>query len=290
MLSSDVRIQLLKLLSKETLNVNEIAERLKIPISSAAMNVKMLEEASLIRTKLEPGIRGSKKICIKQVDELHLTLTNRQDESKVQIMSMPIGNYVDYRVEPTCGMVSINGPIDEEDAPRCFYNARRTEADLLWFGDGYVEYRFSNAGMIQKQLEQVVLSVELCAEAKEYNLDYPSDITLWMNGLNAGTFHCQSDYGGRRGKLNPDWWDDTKSQYGNLKTWRINSSGTYLDDELVMKNCLQDYKFEEHDYISVRIGIMESAKHIGGVNIFGKSFGDYPQDIVMELEFRKDGN
>lgn len=284
-LSSEVRIKLLKLLSDEVLSVNEISERLDIPISSAAMNVKMLEEAGLISTQLEPGIRGSKKVCIKQVDELYLMLHTNHEDKKVQVISMPIGNYVDYQVMPTCGMVSEKGPIDDEDVPRCFYNARRAEAELLWFGNGYVEYRFSNAGIIDKQLKEVVFSVELCSEAKDYDLDYPSDITLWMNGIDTGTFHCLSDYGGRRGKLNPDWWPDTKSQYGILKTWRIDFSGTYLDDQLVTHKVLSDYKFSENDFISVRIGISEDAKHVGGINIFGKKFGDYPQDIIMELHY-----
>ena len=57
---------------------------------------------------------------------------------------MPIGNYVDYQVEPTCGLVGEKGPIGEEDEPRGFYDPKRTKAKLLWFGRGYVEYRFPN--------------------------------------------------------------------------------------------------------------------------------------------------
>ena len=48
-LSSEVRIEILKLLEQQSLNVNEIAEKLEIPASSAAMNVRVLEEAGLIR-------------------------------------------------------------------------------------------------------------------------------------------------------------------------------------------------------------------------------------------------
>ena len=65
-LSSEVRIEILKLLEQQSLNVNEIAEKLEIPASSAAMNVRVLEEAGLIRTELRPGVRGSMKICSKQ--------------------------------------------------------------------------------------------------------------------------------------------------------------------------------------------------------------------------------
>jgi predicted transcriptional regulator len=36
--------------------------------------------------------------------------------------------------------------------------------------------------------------------------------------------------------------------------------------------------------IKVKIEIKRNAKNIGGVNIFGSSFGNYAQDIVMRLE------
>jgi predicted transcriptional regulator len=39
-------------------------------------------------------------------------------------------------------------------------------------------------------------------------------------------------------------------------------------------------------FISVRIGIKDDATRIGGLNIFGRHFGNYPQDIVMRLRYR----
>jgi predicted transcriptional regulator len=36
----------------------------------------------------------------------------------------------------------------------------------------------------------------------------------------------------------------------------------------------------------VRIGIKEDAVNIGGMNIFGGRFGNYPQDILMRMRFR----
>ena len=134
-------------------------------------------------------------------------------------------------------------------------------------------------------LKALDFSAELCSETADYNLDCPSDITLWINGMEAGTWAGPSDFGGRRGKLNPDWWEDKNTQYGNLKTWHIDEKGTYLDGRLVNKQNLHNYALAEVLYISVRIGIKEDAVHVGGVNIFGSSFGDYPQDLVMRLKF-----
>lgn len=285
-LSSPLRIEILKLLRKEELNVNEIAEKLEIPASTAALNIKVLEEAELIFCELQPGVRGSMKLCRRIAESCHIELEEPEEGCKklVQI-SMPIGNYVDYKVEPTCGMVNEYGPIDEEDEPRCFYNPQRITAKLLWFGAGYVEYRFSNADIQKRYAKCAELSMELCSETADYDLECKSDITVWVNGLDAGTWHSPSDFGGRRGKLNPDWWQARKTQYGNLKTWKMDEQGTFLDDEKVSNQTIGYYQLEAGPYISVRIGIKETAKHIGGVNIFGDRFGDFPQDIVLKLEY-----
>lgn len=286
-LASEVRIDILKLLCKESLKVNEIAERLDIPASTAALNVKVLEEAGLIHCDLQPGIRGSMKVCYKQVEELNilLNLDESRNNNGTEIISMPIGNFVDYKVTPTCGIVNEKGHIDDEDEPRCFYNPLRSGAKLIWFGAGYVEYRFSNAAIQNHRVKHAQLSVELCSEAADYDLDCKSDITVWINGIDAGTWCSPSDFGGRRGKLNPDWWPDKNTQYGNLKTWELTDKGTFIDKQTVNNNTVKDYHLEDNPYISVRIGIKEDAKHIGGVNIFGDSFGDHPQNIVLKLEY-----
>lgn len=283
-LSSETRIDILRQLRHKDLNVNEIAEILSIPASSSAAHVKVLEEAGLIRTTLHPGIRGSMKLCHIVLDHIYVELnTTRNLEQKVEIIKMPIGSYVDYKVQPTCGIVSAKGPIGAEDEPRCFYLPERIEAQLIWLGDGYIEYRFPTYTFADKEIISLEISMELCSEDHEFNMDYPSDITLWVNQQEAGTWTCQSDYGGRRGKLNPDWWPDKNTQYGILKTWRLTKTGTFIDDEKTSDVDLESFHLFDKEYISVRIGIKEDALHKGGLNLFGEGFGDYAQSIVMKV-------
>lgn len=284
-LSSEIRLKILGLLQEGPLCVNEIAEFLNIPASSAALHVRVMEEAELIRTELKPGIRGYMKLCIRQETSVVLDLQKKSKEQREEVISMPVGNYVDYKITPTCGMVNEEEYIDGEDEPRCFYDPRRTTAKLVWFSSGYLEYRFPNAGMQKEPVKSLDFSAELCSETADYNLDCPSDITLWINGIEAGTWTCPSDFGGRRGKLNPDWWEDKNSQYGNLKNWHIDETGTYLDGLQVSGRGIEAYALAEGPYVSVRIGIKEDAEHVGGVNIFGNCFGDYPQDLVMRLKY-----
>jgi predicted transcriptional regulator len=285
-LSSETRIEILRQLRYKDLNVNEIAEILGIPASSSAAHVKVLEEAGMIKTSLQPGIRGSMKVCRITLDHIYVELnTTRNLEQEEEIIKMPIGSYVDYKIEPTCGIVSMKGPIGPEDEPRCFYLPERMDAQLIWLGHGYIEYRFPSNSLSNKKAEKLEISMELCSEDHEYNMDYPSDITLWVNGLEAGTWTCPSDFGGRRGKLNPDWWPDKNTQYGQLKTWIINNHGSYLDNEKCGPYKLDEFNLDQRDYISVRIGVKDDAEHRGGFNLFGEGFGDFAQNIVMKIVF-----
>jgi len=286
-LSSETRIQILRHLRYKDLNVNEIAEILDIPASSSAANVKVLEESGMIKTKLQPGIRGSMKVCHIVMDHIDIELdTNSNPKQDEEIIKMPIGSYVDYQITPTCGIVSSKGPIGTEDDPRCYYLPERVDAQLIWLGKGYIEYRFPTNSLAEKKVLSLELSAELCSEDHEYNLDFPSDISLWINGLEVGTWNCPSDFGGRRGRLNPTWWPDKNTQYGCIKTWKITDLGCYIDEIKSGEHQLKDFYLGQKDYISVRIGIKDDAKNKGGLNLFGEGFGDYAQNIVMKIVFQ----
>src|SRR5260221_11031463 len=112
---------------------------------------------------------------------------------------MPIGAYVDCQVRRTGGLLSESGPIGLLDDPASFYEPAHVDAQLFWLTQGYVEYRFPNrlpSGAIPTALE---LSREVCSEPPLYNLDWPSDITVWINGQEIGTGTSPSNSGERRG-------------------------------------------------------------------------------------------
>ncbi|MGI5854498.1 MAG: ArsR/SmtB family transcription factor, partial [Bacillota bacterium] len=277
-LASEVRIEIIKLLNLYSLNVNEIAEHLNIPSSSAGLNVRVLEEAGLIRTELQPGARGSMKLCSRKHDLIKIILENPgRFKDKSQYISMPIGNYMDFCIEPTCGIAGESDFIGFEDDLRAFYSPERTKAQLIWFSKGYLEYKFPNIIPKDNKTKYIEISAELCSEAPNYRSNWPSDITLWVNSYDCGTWTSPSDFGDRRGKLNPDWWSSGSTQYGILKAWRISDAGSYMDDRKVSDITINDLKTEDKDYISVRFGIMENAINAGGMNLFGEKFGDHAQ-------------
>jgi len=102
-----------------------------------------------------------------------------------------------------------------------------------------------------------------------------------------GVWTSPGDYGGRRGRLNPSWWSDTASQFGRLKTWRVDAGGSCLDGEPLSGVALADLKLDAQDYISLRVGVDAGSENVGGINLFGEKFGDFAQGVVMRVGYEK---
>ena len=285
-LASDRRLEILRYLGSHNSSVNEIAEAMGMPLSTAAMHIKVLEQAGLIATDLKPASRGRQKMCAQLYDQIVIGLPGGEIPADTTVaVSMPVGNYVDCQVAPPCGLLTEFGAIGQMDDLTAFYEPDRAHAQLLWFRHGYVEYRFPNRLPSRADPECIQISLESCSEAMLHNNEWPSDITLWVNGVEVGTWTSPGDLGGQRGALTPQWWETWNSQYGYLKTWEVRKNGAYLDGEPISTATLDDLALDRHPYITVRIGIKDDARHQGGLNIFGRKFGNHPQDIVLRLVY-----
>jgi len=286
-LSSATRLKILALLSSQVLNISEIGEALDLPASTATLHVNALEEAGLINTELRPATRGLQKVCARAYDVVVVELTRGDTEQVKSVeVSMPIGAFVDCQVSPTCGLASSTGIIGLFDDPASFFEPERVNAQLLWFHTGYVEYRFPNRLPPKAIIESAAISLELCSEAPLHHEDWPSDVTMWMNGVEIGTWTSPSDFGGQRGLLTPEWWENWNSQYGLLKVWTVTDSGSFVDGKRISDVTLADVRIAGNTSFSIRLGVKPDARHVGGMNIFGRQFGNYPQDIVLRLRYR----
>ena len=288
-LSSPVRVKMIAMLSVRPMNVNELAEALDLPVSTAALSVRQLEEAGLIKTEIQPGIRGAMKLCSRRVESVSMRLTPEIENGVSALtLQLPIGSYsIAEGITPDCGMVSEHAWIGEGNTPRSFYHPDRLRAQLIWFNSGYLEYRFSLGDIAAEQVEWLEFSMEISSNAPMYRESWKSDIDVSVNGCLLGTWVSPGDYGRRRGRLNPSWWSDTSSQFGLLKTWRVDGEGSTLDGEGIGRVRLSDLDLSGRDYISLRIGVKADAEHTGGLNLFGDKFGDYAQGIVMRVGYAK---
>jgi predicted transcriptional regulator len=291
-LSSPVRISILKLLhSRGPLNVNEISDALSLPQSTVATNVQVLESCDLIRTETVKATKGQQKICAARFDEIVLRFDDYdlKTRSNVIELSMPLGLYTNCNVSPPCGLCSSEAIIGLLDVPDFFLDPDRMKAGLIWFERGHVEYKFpNNAKILQAEIEALEFSMELSSEVPGTNANWPSDISVWVNDVLVGTWTSPGDFGDKRGIYTPRWWKLEGSQYGHLKTWKITADGSYLDGEKTSDVTLDQLHLTEHHSIRLRVGIDEHAEHPGGVNIFGKGFGNHDQDIILRLHIRRE--
>jgi predicted transcriptional regulator len=286
-LASEVRVRILELLTRGgPRNVNAIAGALGLPQSTISSNIQVLVDAGLVQTRSEKARKGSQKICRSTFSELLIAFkdANPGSGNGTIDVEMPLGLYTRCEVSAPCGLCSKTGVIGLLDVPDTFLDPDRMSAGLLWFTRGFVEYQFpNNAKLSGAAIAGLELSLELSSEVPGTSRDWPSDITIAVNGRDIDTWTSPGDFGDRRGAYTPDWWKLAGSQYGQLKHWRVTGEGTFRDGVRVSDRALGDLALDSHRSIRVRIGVREDATHPGGINIFGRGFGNHDQDIVMRL-------
>ena len=284
-LSVPTRIDIIGLLYQNPLSVQEVAEQLHLPQSSAGVHIQILEDAGIIRS--ERIIRNGSvfKICYVEKFLVNIILRSSSPSiSHISSLEIPIGSYTDCYAEMPCGLISEDSFIGTEDELRSFYLFDKINAQLIWMAKGFLEYKVPNILPKHKQCKQLSLSMELCSEAPGYNENYPSDIYLSINDRSCGHYHSAGDFGARRGIYTPQFWQSGLTQYGKLVTWQINQDGTFINGEYVSSLKIQELMVELKSYIKFRIECRESSKYCGGINLFGEKAGDYDQPIILTLE------
>jgi predicted transcriptional regulator len=284
-LASEVRLRILEILRGGDRNVNEIKAEMGLPQSTVATNIMLLEEARLIETRNVKAAKGTQKICSALYDEFVVQFAEPAIETKGTIeVEMPIGLFIEYSVAPPCGMCSMDKIVGFLDTPASFLEPERVKAGLLWFEKGYVMYQFPNNALYQqKPVRRLEVTAELSSETPGTNPQWRSDITMWVNGAEIGTWTSPGDFGDKRGTYTPEWWKLEGSQYGLNKVWSVTEEGSSIDGVQVSPVSISDLKLSEHHSVKVKIGIKENAEHVGGLNIFGRGFGNYNQDIVLRM-------
>lgn len=277
-----MRLKILGILATRAHTVAQISEVLEKPVTTLNQHLNALENAGLIETVLRPASRGTEKVCSSVYNKLICSLVPAPEPLEHVIeLSMPIGAYHEFQVDRPCGLASAERIIGKIGDPESFLEPDRIEAKALWFGHGFVEYRFPKHLPPHAVPVKLSLSMEICSEATGTNIDFPSDITVWINQCEAGTWTSPGDFGDRRGLLNPDWWK--LSQYGHLKTWVVDENGSFIDQEPASHITIDSLNIPQTPYITVRVGNKPDAAHVGGLNLLGSTFGDYPQDILLRL-------
>jgi predicted transcriptional regulator len=87
------------------------------------------------------------------------------------------------------------------------------------------------------------------------------------------------------GKLTPAWWPLERTTHGMLKQWSVGEAGAMIDGVALSGVTTGMLNLARAHHIKVRLGIKAEARHRGGLNLFGRKFGNYPQDLLMRIAF-----
>ncbi len=285
-LASKVRLKIIERLAHSPMNVKELAQTLGLSSAIMTMHIRKLETAGLILTVRERNKSGLQKVCTLIAEPITIDFPMREDlKRKYHEVIIPVGHYTDYKIKPTCGLATLDKLIGYYDDPRHFLDPERVNAKILWFSQGYVEYRIPNYLLSSEQPEELEISMELGSEAPGFNNNWPSDISFSMNGVYVGNWTSPGDFGDHRGKYTPTWWSSTINQYGLLKILRIDMHGTYMDGTKISDTTLEALDIRQKQW-SLRIAVAEDAAHIGGMTLYGQGFGNYNQDIMVRLYYK----
>jgi predicted transcriptional regulator len=289
-LASNVRIEIIQLLAKQSMNIKELAQALDLSSPIMTMHVRKLEKAGIIQTEMVSGKGGAKKVCTLVTDYIEIAFPSKEEQipREYHLMEVSVGHYTDFQIEPTCGLATTEKVIGIFDEPRYFLDPERVNAKILWFGStGSVEYKVPNFLMKGEEPIELEISMEISSEAPFTNENWPSDITFFLNNVNLGTWTSPGDFGGgNRGKYTPDWWWNEINQYGLLKMLKINDKGTFIDGQLLSGVTLDQLDIKRKQW-TFRVAVMEDAKNTGGLTLFGSGFGNYNQDILFKLYYEQ---
>lgn len=288
-LSSKLRVEILQYLAAYPgTGMMELADFFQVSRAAITQNIRQLNEAGLVEFGQSADDSGARKSCYLTEQQFMLNLGRQFQKQKIYSTEIPIGQFINYEVMPTCGIAKTEKLIGHVDDPAFFADPQRVEAGILWFGAGYVEYRLPNYLQKGQQVEELQFSMELSSEAPGVAENWPSDLSFSFNDIQLGNWTSPGDYGDVHGRFTPNWWIPNWNQYGLLKLLCINKSGTYVDGLMVSPVRIEDLDINEKKEFLFRIAAPAEALNAGGCTIFGRGFGNYNQGIKFNVIYTED--
>ncbi|MFC6253518.1 ArsR/SmtB family transcription factor [Secundilactobacillus hailunensis] len=286
-LSSKTRIGIIELLQRDDLSIQELSHRLGISSAMITKHISILEKVGIVESKMAKGIHGQLKICMLKKNDVVLIFNPFKDgfirDSITK--SLPIGAFYDFDVTSPCGLTTADKIIGFVDDPGTFYYEKKDDIELIWFTTGYLAYHIPLYDIEIKRLASIEISLELCAEYPGYKMHFPSDISFELSGHSLGQTTLLGDYGDRKGLLTPLWWN-LGTEYGHQMTITINEQGTSINGNVTSTTTLTDVLEQPAKVLDFKLSTA-NARNQGGLNLFGRKFGDYPQDINVRFSYNK---
>lgn len=287
-LASPIRLQIIELLHHgNEMNINELAKSLNLTNSALTMHIQKLSNCGLIRVKLSSVMRGTQKLCSLTDDRILIELVDKEGAGNFYETELDVGQYADYSINPTCGMSDRNALLGPLDDPQVFSYPERFHANIIWYTDGYVSYRFPNKLLPTQIPQELQISLEISGEAPGAVENFPSEIQLIVNDMLLGVYSCPGELFDRKGRYTPDWYNVNFGQYGRYKVLSVNREGTFLDGLAIGNTTIEQLNLSHHNDIVFKLDCRSQTEKNGGVTLFGKEFGDYNQGVKMRMFYKE---
>lgn len=290
-LGNETRLRILQTLQKEPFiyTVPELVKLTKIPTSTLLHHLKKLEKANIVHLTYRTSSHGTVRMVTRDMKGANLSFYYNDYKSSKHVLSsvqsVGVGMYSSFEADGSY-LCLVKDKLYTDKAE--IYNPLHYDAQLIASSNGRVTYEFSNTIALHKEVVELLISLEICSEAPYHDNNYMSDITFWINGKEITTYLSDGDYGDRVGTLNPDYWPKVNTQYGKLVNLSIKKDGVYINDvKFESKYNLENINLTKGNKLTLTIGNKSTAEHVGGFNIFGKTFGDYPQDICLQFFYEE---
>jgi predicted transcriptional regulator len=278
-LSSEIRVKIISLLAEHReLNMNELGERLGIPGSTLTAQVKLLDECGILDIRGADGSRGMQKLCSLKESRLLIEMFESTARHKRLHCEFPAGSYSEFTVTAPCGLASPSAFIGKEDSPPYFDAPERTDAGLIWFAAGFIEYPVPNYLPEGGRLIELQISLEIASRLpRTVPGDKSMGVLFSINQIALGSWIIPLNDDNYRSLYSPSWWNSPRIQSGKIKLLTINRNGTFIDgNNRVSAVTIGQLDITPGKRIRFRIASQGS-----GVTIFGRGFGNYNQDISV---------
>ena len=288
-ISSELRIQIVLYVAKHPgIGLMELSQKFGVSRAAITQNIKILSAAGLIELGESGEKSSARKGCFLTEDSFLLNFRPQLLTQKIYATEIPIGQYSDFAITPTCGIATPEELIGKVDDPAYFDDPRRSQAGILWFSTGFVEYRLPNYLQPGQELSELQLSFEVSSEAPGVAENWPSDLIFSLNGEEIGSWTSPGDYGDVWGRYTPDWWDPNWNQYGLLKLLTINGVGTYMDGRMISPKSIKALSLTNESELRFRIAAPAEAQNAGGCTLFGRGFGNYNQGLKFKIIYTEE--
>ncbi|WP_207942248.1 hypothetical protein DOK78_000660 [Enterococcus sp. DIV2402] len=285
-LASETRLKIIRFLGNQKKSIGDIADYLKISKAITTRHIQQMEDCGLLGSERGINEHRNKKIVYLKVDNIHIKFPKKvYSEFQLHSTDLKIGHFTDFSVKPTCGLATVKEIVGKSDEPKYFLDTNRVDAALLWFSEGFVEYKIPNLLRDNEVPEMLEISFEIASEFPISNNIWPSDISIFINDIKVATYTVPGNFSDTRGRYTPRWWNDHFSQYGLLKHIRINKLDTGIDGEKYSTVTIDSLKLHDHPLMKLRFEIEEDAKNKGGLTLFGQGFGNHDQNILINTYY-----